>query len=226
MQVEAIVFRFDKEDAAAPVFQTYLVPFTRGMTVLDVLALIQTAYDPTLAFRWECEAAICGTCTVNVNGKPVLACEAVVDPEKPLIISPIGNFAVQKDMVVELQSGLARLALAKPYLAFNGKTIATQEAADASRKLRTCIECWACVSVCPVARDYPQEAADPLGMVKLARYHLDPRDELQRPSLATENGLARYACETCQLCVDVCPKAINVPEEAIYLLREEVKDES
>jgi succinate dehydrogenase/fumarate reductase iron-sulfur protein len=156
-----------------------------------------------------------------LNGLPVLACHKNLDPEIEVIATPLANFPVIKDLVVDLQPTLARMALTKPYLEMGEGSIDSKAEADRSRILRSCIECWACVSVCPVVRDHPQTVADPVGMVRLARFALDKRDRLDRSQMARELGLDRYHCAECQRCVDVCPKQIHIPQEVMAVLRGE-----
>ena len=44
--------------------------------ILDVLLQAQATVMPDLAFRYGCRARNCGVCTVDVNGRPRLACRA------------------------------------------------------------------------------------------------------------------------------------------------------
>ena len=43
------------------------------VTVLDLLREIQRSHDPSLAFRYSCRVAMCGTCGVRVDGRSTLA---------------------------------------------------------------------------------------------------------------------------------------------------------
>ena len=43
--------------------------------VLDALIKIKNEQDGTLAFRRSCREGICGSCSMNVNGTNVLACQ-------------------------------------------------------------------------------------------------------------------------------------------------------
>ena len=57
----------------------YTVPVQEGMVVLDALHYIQGYTDPSLAVRWNCKAAKCGSCSAEVNGKPRLMCKTRLD---------------------------------------------------------------------------------------------------------------------------------------------------
>ena len=46
--------------------------------VLDVLLQAQQESLDDLSFRYGCRARNCGVCTIDINGKPRLACRARV----------------------------------------------------------------------------------------------------------------------------------------------------
>ncbi len=61
------------EQGAAEAFD---VLATDPVTVLDLLRSVQQYHDPTLAFRYSCRVAMCGTCTLRLDGPcNVLACQ-------------------------------------------------------------------------------------------------------------------------------------------------------
>lgn len=220
MNTRVKILRSDKKNPTRSYFEEYEVPYSEGMTVLDALRYIQIAFDPSLTFRWECSKGTCGTCGILLNGRPVMSCHKHLDPEEIASITPLSRFPVDKDLTVDLSNSLEKLKVAKPYLVQGNQTIQSKAQADASRLLRSCMECWLCTSVCPIAEDSRSNIADPVGMVNLARYHLDVRDDLDRPKLAREVGIELYNCEKCQLCVNICPKGINIPKDAIQILLE------
>ena len=64
------VFRGDKDGGEEV---EYRVPLEEGMVVLDAILYIQQHQASDLAVRWNCKAAKCGSCSAEVNGKPVEA---------------------------------------------------------------------------------------------------------------------------------------------------------
>ena len=66
--------RIMRGDPTSFAFAEYVVPLQEGMVVLDALHWIQAKLDPTLAVRWNCKAGKCGSCGMEVNGKPKLGC--------------------------------------------------------------------------------------------------------------------------------------------------------
>ena len=57
------VFRYDPEveGKQEPRFDDFLVPFHKGMTVLDALIYARDTYDSSLTFRHSCRQAVCGS---------------------------------------------------------------------------------------------------------------------------------------------------------------------
>ena len=74
------------------------------------------------------------------------------------------------------------------------------------------------MSACPVIDLKWQGFSGPATLVQLARRALDPRDDLDRPSLALGGGLVH--CVSCYSCTNVCPVDMNVLEEGIERLRD------
>ena len=199
--------------------QVFNIPYRPGMSILDALRQISAGDAPDLAYRWECGGQrICGVCTIKVNGQPALSCGTLVQPNVDYLVEPLDGFPVERDLIVDLHDQLASLNDYQPYLIDGGRPIETRADAEASKHLRTCIECWACVSVCPVSLN--TDNANALSMVKLARFLLDPRDGADRSAGALDAGLEIYSgtCPSCRKCETVCPKDIDIFVHAIRVL--------
>ena len=52
----------------------YTVEVNEGEVVLDVLHRLQATQAGDLAIRWNCKAGKCGSCSMEINGRPGLAC--------------------------------------------------------------------------------------------------------------------------------------------------------
>ena len=156
-----------------------------------------------------CGTGQCGSCAVRVNGEPVLAC--MTEAKDGMIIEPL-NLPVKKDLLVDMEPVLAKIASIVPK---EGACIPSREEVEALKPLRSCIECLACVSVCPAME--VAEFAGPLSMRQEMRLAIDPRDSCDRITDAIRDGL--FMCTTCQYCWKVCPKNIEIPGKAIEKLR-------
>src|SRR5690606_35474949 len=100
------------------------VPYDDRTSVLDALQWVKDHADPTLTFRWSCRMAVCGSCGVMVNGRPVLGCETFVrgDRTSGLVVEPLAHAAVLRDLVVDTDTFLGKLAAVKPWLVPDGAT--------------------------------------------------------------------------------------------------------
>ena len=75
MLVNLEVQRFDPDRDAAPHVQSFTVDVAGGATVLEALMQIKDENDGSLSFRRSCRSAICGSCTMSMNGLDGLACK-------------------------------------------------------------------------------------------------------------------------------------------------------
>ncbi|OPY36251.1 MAG: CoB--CoM heterodisulfide reductase iron-sulfur subunit D [Methanoregula sp. PtaU1.Bin051] len=203
------VSRFDPAKDRAPRLESYTVTVNGGARVLHVLHAIHDEIDPTLAYRFCCASGQCGSCAVRVNGEPVLAC--MEEARTGSVIEPL-KLPVKKDLIVDLLPALAALPPIQPK---DEPVMPTKQQIDAIKPLRSCIECLACVSVCP-AMDVTSFTG-PTAMREEMRLALDPRDARNRIPDAIEQGL--FTCTSCQACWKACPKDIEIPGKAIEKLR-------
>ena len=75
-----------------------------GPMILDALIKIKDEKDSTLAFRRSCREGICGSCSMNIDGRNTLACLAYIDKnlDEPTKIMPLPYFSVIRDLVVDM----------------------------------------------------------------------------------------------------------------------------
>lgn len=73
------VFRFDGETGDSH-YDTFEIETSTGMTVLSALFKIQEELDDSLAFRYSCRGAVCGSCAMLINRIPGLACRTRIEP--------------------------------------------------------------------------------------------------------------------------------------------------
>jgi len=210
-ELHVTVQRFDPEKDKEPRFVPYTVNVNDGARVLHVLHAIHDTIDATLAYRYCCSSGQCGSCAVRVNGEPVLACMA--EAADGMAIAPL-NLPVKKDLVVDLLSKIQQVASLVPK-EHGTERLPVKAEIDAMKPLRECIECMACVSVCP-AMDVTKFLG-PTAMRQEMRLALDPRDSKNRVPDAVRDGL--FTCTSCQACYKVCPKKIKIPGKAIEKLR-------
>ena len=219
MNIKFLIYRFNSLKKSKLRYDFFDVPYSKGMTVLDVVAYIYKHLDPTLAFRYECRQGICGTCGVMLNKKPVLSCSTQIDVNiKTQMIEPLANFPVEKDLIVDLGPVLKRYEKIKPYLDKIHKVIITKKKSNESKAFRKCIECGCCIAGSPELTKKSFSDLDPMSLVKIARYVTDPRDGLDRKTMAKKGGIDKYSDELGKKLSLVCPRGIPI-DEAIKLLK-------
>ena len=219
MNIKFLIYRYNSQKKGRLQYDSFQVPFNKGMTVLDVIVYIYKHLDPTLAFRYECRQGICGTCGVMLNKKPVLSCSTQIDSTiRTQMIEPLANFSVEKDLIVNLEPVLKRYEKIKPYLDKIHKVIITKKKSSESKAFRKCIECGCCIAGSPELSKKSFTDLDPMSLVKIARYVTDPRDGLDRKAMAKKAGIDKYSDELGKKLSLVCPRGIPI-DEAIKLLK-------
>jgi len=220
MKIKFLIYRYNSAKKQKPTFDSFSVPYIKGMTVLDVIQYVYKHLDPTLAFRYECRQGICGTCGVMLNNKPVLSCSTQIDPTiKKSSIAPLANFPVEKDLIVDLKPILKRYLKVKPYLDKIHKVIVTKKTANHSKPFRKCIECGCCIAGVVEEKKQIIDHLDPMSLVKIARYVSDPRDGINRKLIAKKAGIKYYSGDLGKKLSEVCPRGIPI-ETAIELIKE------
>lgn len=218
------------------------------MTVLDALFYIQDHYDSTLAFRYACRGAICGSCGLLVDKVPSLACKTQVsniktikrptnlpnfdfgglkkwDREGEILIEPMLNMNVKKDLVVDMEPFWNFYREVKPYFEKQWNDIApeTLQTADDVKKIERlvyCILCGLCWA-CPVNKKNLNYLG-PAQLAKSDRFIRDSRisEKTKETILARvlqEDGIP--ACKKHFICNQVCPKGV-MPGTAIKDIRD------
>jgi succinate dehydrogenase / fumarate reductase iron-sulfur subunit len=198
-----------------------------------MLIRIRDEIDGTLSFRSSCRSAVCGSCAMVINGKIDLACRTQVAPfeSNTIILEPLPNMDIIKDLVVDLAPFWNMYEKVKPYLIRKNpdpeKEIQQSED-DRSRidQFVNCILCASCYGACPViSRD--QEYIGPAALAKLERFILDSRDEREAGFLETvnnEQGL--WGCDTMLRCIDACPKDVRPTDSIVGLRKTLIKEKA
>ncbi|HXG39512.1 MAG TPA: 2Fe-2S iron-sulfur cluster-binding protein, partial [Candidatus Limnocylindrales bacterium] len=131
--------------------RTFALPRRASLVVLDLI-LAAAREDPSLCYRYSCRSGYCGTCTVALDGHPVLACRTPVPPgARAVEIGPLPGFPIVRDLVVDVRPFTDRWAAA------GGRLEPRAPAATPTRSRRfvdealDCISCGACVAACDLS---------------------------------------------------------------------------
>ena len=212
---------------------TYETEVQEGMVVLDVIHKIQAEEANDLAVRWNCKAGKCGSCSMEINGKPKLACMTRMNEYKEgetILVTPLKTFPVLKDLVTDVSWNYKQNKRIKPVrLAPEAKTdkgyVMYQKDVERAQEFRKCIECYLCQNVCHILRDHDKKDVfvGPRYMIRVASLEMHPLDtEYRIPELKNEYGSGM--CNITRCCTDVCPEHINITDNAIIPLKERVID--
>ena len=212
--IEFKVQRFDPERKRR-YLSTYKVPVRPGMTILDALLYIKDDLDGTLTFRHSCRMGQCGSCGILVNGKPMLACYTQVLPlgSDSLVIEPLSNIPVIKDLVVDIQPFFdtykrVKLSLIRTEEELKKPQEFIQTPTDLKEywDLTLCTKCSLCYSACPAAID--ERFLGPSTLATNYRFITDSRDDglNERLKAMVDNVWLCTSCHSCTLC---CPKDVD-----------------
>ena len=225
-------FRIWRGDNKGGDFKTYETTVDQGMVVLDVLHRIQAEEANDLALRWNCKAGKCGSCSMEINGKPKLSCMTRMNsfgPDETITVQPLKTFPVIKDLVCDVSWNYQQNKRIKPFSPPKPRPekgyVMYQEDVDRVQEFRKCIECYLCQDTCHVIRDRERKDAfvGPRFMIRLASLEMHPVDTEDRiPEIKKEFGSG--LCNITRCCTEVCPEHINITDNGIIPLKERVVD--
>src|SRR3954470_20246155 len=234
------VRRYDPESGNSAYWQDFDVDLAPERSVLDAILRAKWDEDGSLAIRCSCQAAICGSCGVRINGKSALACntklgEARERAEKygfdRIVVEPMGNMPVIKDLIVDMDAvHWKKVQRVVPWLLPEGdpperEYIVPPESMIVITQSMACIHCGACVSAC-LSMEVDPEFVGPAALAKAYRFVGDPRDSQteQRLRNLAEDPHGIYDCTHCFSCVQVCPKGVAPMDQIMRLRRRATRD--
>jgi succinate dehydrogenase / fumarate reductase iron-sulfur subunit len=182
---------------------------------------------------WDaaCLEEVCGSCTMNINGKVRQACSALIDHlTEPVTLSPMKKFPLVRDLAVDRQKMFEALKRVKAWVPIDG----TYDLGPGPRQgpeealmrytLSTCMTCGCCLEVCPqVSTTTAFIGAAAISQVRLFNTH--PTGELN--SADRLHGLMEAGgvgdCGKAGNCVEACPKHIPLTSSIADMARETTK---
>ena len=220
-----LVFRFDPEIDQEPHFEPFRLKLDESQSVLGALMEIQDSLDPSLAFRYSCRGAVCGSCAMAVNGSLSLACKTLLSalPPEVITVEPLPNLEIQKDLAVDMEPFWEVYEKIQPWLQTDGRSPEKEYQVSEEERSRidqyvNCILCASCYGACPVVGRDP-EYLGPAALAKLYRFVGDVRDRRAYSLLQeVDRQQGVWGCDTVYRCIDVCPKEVR-PTDGIAALR-------
>lgn len=226
------LFKIWRGNATGGEFRDYQVEIEPGMVVLDAVHRVQAEQATDLACRWNCKAGKCGSCSMEINGKPRLSCMTRMNafgPDETVTIQPLKTFPILKDLVTDVSWNYEQKKKIAPFKPRprdpDGNYRMKQDDVDRIQEFRKCIECYLCQDVCHVLRDQEKknQFVGPRFMIHLAALEMHPLDTADRiPEIRKEYGSG--FCNITRCCTEVCPEHINITDNGIIPLKERVVD--
>ena len=229
-----IVLKIFRENTAQKTdshYDMFDVPYKKWTTVLDALLHVKSYMDPSVAIRYSCRMASCGSCGMKINGIPRLACYTKISELETSTIEcePLPNLPVIRDLVTDFSRFFNHHKNIQPYIQSKDgvddpdtekKTFTFYQPPDDVDKylqFSYCIKCGLCYSACPtVGTDL--KFPGPQALAQLYRYYADTRDEAKNRLDIVDDRHGIWRCHFAGSCSKVCPKGVD-PALGIQLLR-------
>jgi succinate dehydrogenase / fumarate reductase iron-sulfur subunit len=235
------LYRYDPETGEPPYWDDFAVDLPEHMSVLDGILQARAKQDGSIGIRCSCQAAICGSCAVRINGKTRLACNtkiALAQEEaesrtglNEIVVEPMGNYPVLKDLIVDMDAvHWKKVQRVVPWLLPDGppperEYIVPPESMIDITQSMACIHCGACVGAC-LSLEIDPSFVGPAALAKAYRFVGDPRDGATEERLRdlAEDPHGIYDCTHCFQCVEVCPKDVAPMDQIMRLRRRATGD--
>lgn len=210
-------------------FVDFKVQYERWTTVLDAILDVKKHLDHSVAVRYSCRQATCGSCGMKINGRPRLACFTKISElnSDVITIEPMNNFPIVRDLVVNFERMFANHKKMQPFVIRDDSEVtssSTKEFIQSPEQLEeyiqfaNCIKCGLCNSACPtMATD--SSFLGPQALGQAYRYVADNRDKGKDKRLKIiDESHGIWRCHFAGSCSQVCPKGVD-PAMGIQLLR-------
>ena len=222
------ISRYNPKHDDSSIFTEFSVPYEKWTTVLDAILEVKKYLDHSVAVRYSCRQASCGSCGMMINGKPKLACFTKISElnSDVITVEPMSNFPVIRDLAVKFEKLFESHHKIKPYLIRDDSEIESDEKeflqspkeVEQYIQFANCIKCGLCNSACPtMATD--SSFVGPQALAQAYRYVADSRDKGKDTRLKIiDESHGIWRCHFAGSCSQVCPKGVD-PAMGIQLLR-------
>ena len=209
-------------------FMDFTIPYERWTTVLEAILEVKKHFDHSIAVRYSCRQATCGSCGMIINGKPRLACFTKISEldSDTVTVEPMNNFPIIRDLAVRFERLFDSHHKIKPFLMRDDSEITSNEKEflqspeelEQYIQFANCIKCGLCNSACPtMATD--SSFIGPQALAQAYRYVADSRDKGKDSRLKIiDESHGIWRCHFAGSCSQVCPKGVD-PAMGIQFLR-------
>jgi succinate dehydrogenase / fumarate reductase iron-sulfur subunit len=226
---------------AEPYWDEFEIPYRPNLNVISALMEIRkspitrdgrTVEPPT----WDaaCLEEVCGSCTMNVNGRVRQACSALVEDVAQqhgetlvVVLEPMRKYPLVRDLQVDRSRMFENLIKIKAWVPIDGTYDLgmAQPQDDHIRQLRyalsRCMTCGCCTEACPQVNDH-SPFVGPAAVAQGLLFNLHPVGkglaEERLEFLSSEEGIT--GCGNAQNCVKVCPKGVPLTQAIAQINRD------
>jgi succinate dehydrogenase / fumarate reductase iron-sulfur subunit len=227
------IYRYDQEKDELPHRDRVECDLPTNQTVLDALEHVKANVDGSISFRRSCRSAICGSCSMNINGVTGLACKTPVDSvlrsDNTVAVDPMPNFQPMKDLVVHMDPFWDKYSRLKPYLqpadedsAHPTERRVSPEDMHKLVAVANCVMCATCYALCPVVSVDPAFAG-PAAIAYAYRFIEDVRDSKRKERAAQISDDYLWLCAHCYAC-SYCPKHVEPQDDIIAVKRATIEE--
>lgn len=226
---------------AEPTWDEFELPYRPNFNVISALMEIRknprtrdgrTVDPPT----WDaaCLEEVCGSCTMNINGRVRQACSALLEDVAQergdtleVVLEPMRKYPLVRDLQVDRSRMFENLIKIKAWVPIDGTYDLgmAQPQDDHIRQLRyalsRCMTCGCCTEACPQVNDN-SPFVGPAAVAQGLLFNLHPvgkalADE-RLEFLTGEEGIT--GCGNAQNCVKVCPKGVPLTQAIAQINRD------
>ena len=99
------IARSNPSEGHESTFAEFQIPVQKWTTVLEAILYVKQNFDHSIAVRYSCRQASCGSCGMKINGKPALACYTKVSElnSNVITVEPMNNFPIIRDLAVDFK---------------------------------------------------------------------------------------------------------------------------
>lgn len=235
--VEFRIWRQDDKNGA-PYWEHFEVPYSKGLNVIS--ALMKIRENPVTkdgkkttppVYDASCLEEVCGSCTMNINGKARQACSTLVDGlTQPIELEPLKKFPLNRDLSVDRQRMFDGLKHVKAWIPIDG----SHDLGPGPRQnpneqqwryvLSTCMTCGCCLEACPNYGPHSDWIGPQVvSQVRLMNTHptgaMHADDRLD--AIMGEGGITD--CGMAQNCAAACPKKIPLVQSLADMFKATTK---
>ncbi|MBS1721654.1 MAG: succinate dehydrogenase iron-sulfur subunit [Armatimonadetes bacterium] len=222
-------------------YDSFDIPFTPYMNVISALMEVRknpvttggAAVEPP-AWEAACLEEVCGSCSMNINGRVRQACTALIEEVGDIVgdryevtLEPMRKFPLVRDLIVDRSRMFEALIKVHGWVPIDGsydRGMAPPQDDDV-RKLRyelsRCMTCGCCLEACPQVSERTSFVG-PQAIGQALLFNLHPVGQTLAHDridfLTSEEGITN--CGNAQNCVKVCPKEVPLTKAIAEMNRQ------